>query len=113
MTMTVDEGKSTPNMDPNLQAYVQQKYLPAVVPIVGTVKHSARKIAVALLAAPERICGVALRVGYTGTLETDLAIYRLKIRPAPDLPPAALPGFFVLEEGIFQAYEDPSHSGKN
>src|SRR5258708_25869288 len=35
------------------------------------------------------------------TLETDLAIYRLKIKPTSDLPLVTLPGFFVLENGIF------------
>jgi len=38
------------------------------------------------------------------TLETDLAIYRLKIKPTSDLPLVTLPGFFVLENGIFIRY---------
>ena len=35
-------------MDSDLQAHAQPNYLPAIVPIVGTVKHSLRKLAVAL-----------------------------------------------------------------
>jgi hypothetical protein len=33
--------------------------------------------------APARVGGMAQRVSYTGLLETDLAIYRFKLRLAP------------------------------
>ena len=82
----------------------EQTYLPAVIPMVGTLKHSLRKVALARLVAPNQACGVAQRIGYSGTRETDLAIYRLRIRQSPDRHAVILPGFFVLEEGIFRPY---------
>jgi len=87
------------------QALPQPTYQPATVPIPGTLKHSLRKIALATLERPDRVCGVARRVGYTGTLETDLAMYRLRIRPDSEHTPVTLAGFFILEKGIFHAYE--------
>jgi len=99
-----DGGEST-HMDPDGHVPAQPPYLPARVPIVGTVKHSLRKLVIALVETPERACGVALRVGYIGTRETDLALYRLKVKPSPELPLVTLAGFFVLEEGRFHTYE--------
>jgi hypothetical protein len=92
------------------QVLQSQIYLPAVVPIVGTFKHSYRKVALARLETPNQLCGVAQRVGYTGTLATDLAIYRLKVRQSPDHRSVLLPGFFVFEEGVFRAYQDASET---
>lgn len=93
-------------MKSSKQVSPQQTYLPAVIPIVGTLKHSLRKVVLARLEAPNQVCGVAQRVGYTGTRETDLAIYRLRVRQSSDRQAATLPGFFVLEDGIFLAYQD-------
>jgi hypothetical protein len=62
------------------------------------------KISLATLDASDLVCGVTQRVGFTGTLETDLAIYRLKVRHSPDRPAVTLPGFFVLEDGVFRMY---------
>ncbi|SRR6266851_5012922 len=95
-------------MQSSQQVPPQQTYLPAVIPIGGTLKHSSRKVALARLEAPNQACGVAQRVGYTGTLETDLAIYRLRVRHSPDRQAVLLPGFFVLKEGVFRAYQDAS-----
>lgn len=81
------------------------QYLPALVPILGTVANSLRKIKIATREAPEVVCGFAQRVGYTGTLQTDLAIYRLRIKFSPDLLAVTLTNFFVLENGIFRVYE--------
>ena len=89
-------------MDSHLQAIPPSSYLPAIVPIVGTRKYSRRKLAIARVETPDRICGQAQRVGYTGALETDFAIYRLKVKSHPDLPANTLVGFFVLENGVFR-----------
>jgi hypothetical protein len=62
-------------------------------------------VIIALREAPEHACGAAFRIGYTSSQETDLAIYRLKIKPASGKPLVALPGLYILEEGIFQEYE--------
>jgi hypothetical protein len=90
---------------------IQQTYLSAVVPIIGTLKHSLRKVALVRFEVLNQACGVAQRVGYTGTWETDMAIYRLRVRQSPDHQAVVLPGpasFFVLEEGVFRAYHDVS-----
>ena len=79
-------------------------YLPAVVPVLGTVGNSVRKLKIALRETPGHICGQAQPVGYTGTLQTDLAIYRLRVKSHPDLPTITLSGFFVLENGLFHPY---------
>lgn len=65
-----------------------------------------RKLSIALEETPNHISGQALRVGYTGSLLTDLALYRLKIKATSELPATTLPGFFVLEHGLFRVYEE-------
>jgi hypothetical protein len=83
----------------------QPTYIPAVVPPIGTREHSLSKYLRAMKETPDRLCGLARRVGYTGPKETDLALYRLKVRSHPELPVVTLSGFFVLENGLFRAYE--------
>lgn len=92
-------------MDASVPAHLPLRYLPAVVPMTATVEHSSRKFLIATEAEPDRVCGQALRVGYTGSLQTDLAIYRLRVKSNPELAASTLSGFFVLEHGIFRAYE--------
>jgi hypothetical protein len=92
-------------MDASRPAHPPGRYQPASVPLTGTVEHSARKLSIALAEMPERICGQALRVGYTGRLSTDLALYRLKVKSHPELPAVTLSGLFVLEHGLFHEYE--------
>ena len=94
--------KSAP-MDASRPA--QPTYLPAVVPPIGTREHSLSKYLLATSEIPDRVCGLARRIGYTGPKETDLALYRLKVRSDPDRPIITLSGFFILEHGIFRAYE--------
>ncbi len=102
---SLPDGGERAHMDPDVHVPSQPHNLPARVPIVGTVKHSLRKLVIAVVETPEHVCGVALRVGYTGTRETDLALYRLKLKPGPELPLVTLAGFFVLEKGHFHKYE--------
>src|SRR5437762_4353176 len=83
----------------------QQTYIPTVVIGRITLKHSLYRLPIATANAPDQICGVAQRVGYTGKQENDLAIYRLKVKTGNNLPVITLPGFFVLEQGIFVDYE--------
>ena len=87
------------------QALPQPTYQPAIVTIPGTLKHSLRKIAIATTEVPDRTCGTAQRIGYTGTLETDLAMYLLRVKPDYEHVAVTLAGFFVLEKGIFRTYE--------
>ena len=90
---------------PNPTQLSQQTYIPAVA--IGRIplKHSLYRLPVATAGAPDQICGVAQRVGFTGKQDNDLAIYRLKIKAGNNLPVITLPGFFVLEQGKFVDYE--------
>lgn len=92
-------------MDASTPAHLPLRYLPAIVSATATVEHSSRKLSIATEAEPDCICGQALRVGYTGPLQTDLALYRLRVKSNPEFPANTLSGFFVLEDGIFRAYE--------
>jgi len=83
----------------------QQIYLPAAVPSSGTRQHSLSKYLLARRETPDRVCGLARRVGYTGTKETDFALYRLKVRATPDVLAVTLSDFFILEDGLFRVYE--------
>ena len=92
-------------MEPQTQATFENVYIPATNIGSATFRHSLSKVQVAITKAPELICGFAQRVGYTGSRDKDLAIYRLKVKQRQDLPTVTLPGFFVIENGIFLDYE--------
>jgi hypothetical protein len=81
-------------------------YVPIIAITRATLKHSWNKISVATATAPNHICGEARRIGYTGKDENDLALYRLKIRPGHGLSTVTLPAIYIIEDGIFQDYED-------
>ena len=83
----------------------QQTYIPTVAISHVTLKHTLYRLPIATRNAPDHICGIAMRVGYTGTQEHDLTMYRLKVKTGKHLPVMTLPGFFVLEQGIFVDYE--------
>lgn len=83
--------------------YIQHTYIPAIAIQHATLKHSWNKVPVATIAAPEQVCGEARRIGYTGKLDSDSALYRLKIKQG--LPTVTLPGLYIIENGIFQEYE--------
>ena len=84
----------------------QHVYVPIIAITRATLKHSWNKISVATVIAPDNICGDARRIGYTGKDENDLALYRLKIRPGHGLSTVTLPGIYIIEDGLFQDYED-------
>ncbi|HLI08331.1 MAG TPA: hypothetical protein VKV40_17335 [Ktedonobacteraceae bacterium] len=93
------------SMNHHLQATDQLTYIPAVAITQVTLRHSLQKIPVVIPGEPNRICGMAQRIGYTGNRDNDLAIYRLKIKAGEDFPTITLPGFFVIEDGVFKDYE--------
>jgi hypothetical protein len=82
-----------------------QTYIPAVSINRATLKYSSHKLPVSTLNNPEQLCGEARRIGYTGKSDSDLALYRLKIKTAQNYPTVTLPGLYIIEEGIFQDYE--------
>ena len=83
----------------------QQTYIPVVAIGRITLKHSLYRLPIATLDVPDHTCGVAQRVGYIGTQENDLTLYRLKVKAGNNLSIMTLPGFFVLEQGVFVDYE--------
>ena len=92
-------------MESQTQAGFENIYIPATHMGPATFRYSLSKVQVAIRKAPELICGFAQRVGYTGSQDKDLAVYRLKVKPRIDLPTVTLPGFFVIENGAFLEYE--------
>ena len=85
--------------------YAQHTYIPAIAITRATLKHSWNKVPVATVAAPEQVCGEARRIGYTGKLDSDSALYRLKIKQGKGLPTVTLPELYIIENGMFQEYE--------
>ncbi len=83
----------------------QQTYIPAVAITNATLKHSWGKLPVASTLAPDRICGEARRIGYTGKQDNDLALYRLKIKSGNGLPTVTLPSLYVIKDGSFIEYQ--------
>ena len=91
-----------PNIERQPAGATEQMYVPASIPF----EQSQRKVPIALSERPDQVCGVAQRVGRTGTRESDPAIYRLKLKTSlASFKSAVLPGFFVLERGVFIPYE--------
>ncbi|HZR42676.1 MAG TPA: hypothetical protein VFB12_21320 [Ktedonobacteraceae bacterium] len=80
-------------------------YIPAVAIMRATLKYSWNKIPVATLAQPDHICGEARRIGYTGKQDSDLAVYRLKIKPERGRSAVTLPGLYIIDGGVFVDYD--------
>ncbi|HZU68503.1 MAG TPA: hypothetical protein VFA09_14595 [Ktedonobacteraceae bacterium] len=86
----------------NILTSAQQTYLPAIRDASPVFEHSLRRIPIVAIDAPDIVCGVAYRIGSTGKSGNDLAMYRLKLKTSfSSLKTATLPGFFVIENGIF------------
>jgi hypothetical protein len=92
-------------MKQNLLLSSQQTYIPAIMISRATLKYSWSRLPVATNLAPEETCGKAIRIGYTGRLDNDLALYRLKIKQGNGLPTVTLPNIYIIEEGLFLDYE--------
>ena len=76
----------------------EQTYIPASIPF----EQSQRKVPFATRENPDDICGMAVRIGWAGTGESDPPIYRLKLKTSlASLKTTVLPGFFVLKQGVF------------
>lgn len=80
-------------------------YRPVVAITQITARHTMGRVPIALADKPECVCGMARRVGYTGTHDTDLAIYRLKVKEHANANAMMLPTLFVVDEGLFVEYE--------
>jgi len=90
----------------SILAFAQQTYLPAIDDASPVFELSLRSIPIVSTEAPDTVCGIAYRVGSTGKSRSDLAMYRLKLKVSiVGLRAATLPGFFVIEDGVFVEYE--------
>lgn len=90
----------------SILTFAQQTYLPAIHDASPVFEQSLRSVPIVASDAPDSVCGIAYRVGSTGKSRSDLAMYRLKLKVSlASLRTATLPGFFVIEDGIFVEYE--------
>jgi hypothetical protein len=92
-------------MAQNLLFQPQHIYIPAIAITRATLKHSWGRIPVATSVEPETVCGEARRIGYTGKSDSDLALYRLKIKQNKDVPTMTLPSVYIVDNGTFTEYE--------
>ncbi|MFL5627056.1 MAG: hypothetical protein ACJ788_15860 [Ktedonobacteraceae bacterium] len=92
-------------MDSQQLAPLQQTYIPVIALASATLRHSLRRLEIATIHTPDHVCGMAQRIGYTGGQANDLAIYRLKVKGRNIISSITLPGFYVIENGVFVEYE--------
>ena len=88
-----------------VERLAQQIFVPTPPIQRITTRQTMGKVQIASLKQPDSICGIALRVGYTGKGYEDLATYRLKIKTERTKIFVTLPSVFVVEDGIFLDYE--------
>jgi DNA-binding MarR family transcriptional regulator len=102
-----DEKGSLMKHKQDLPLAPQQTYLPATSDVSLVFEQSLRNIPIVARDKPDRVCGVARRVGRTGKGKHDPAIYRLKLKvDFASSKAATLPGFFVIENGVFVAFDE-------
>ena len=96
----------SPRINPKFAAFAHCQYYPVIDDgiLELTRKHSWKHLPLVCADAPGQPYGSALRIGYTGTQEMDLAIYRLKLRGTGDRA-FMLPFLYVLQDGVFIPYE--------
>ena len=97
-------------MNQELVLQPQQTYIPAIAIRRATLKYSWGRLPVATLSEPKAVCGEARRIGYTGKCDSDLALYRLKIKYADHLPTMTLPGMYIIDQGRFLDYDLWQHA---
>lgn len=95
-------------MKNRMEEQTHQIYVPVEAIQCATIRSSWNRLPVAWADEPDTICGLAHRIGYTGTSDHDLAIYRLKVKGRDERSKnkrRTLAALFVLEDGVFQLYE--------
>ena len=93
-------------MNKSMQMLMQLKFVPVTPFEQITAQHNLKKVMIASMDDPEHACGVARRVGFTGTQNSDLALYRLKIMKDDGRTFITLPHWFVVDQGRFINYEE-------
>ncbi len=84
----------------------QVTYVPAVSISQITARHTMGRVLIAREGAPDCICGMARRIGYTGSHDCDLAVYRLKVKERASDNAATLPLLYVVDGGLFVDYDE-------
>jgi hypothetical protein len=92
-------------MKERVRSKQQITYCPAITVDRITIHHTLGRLAVTTLEEPGSLCGIAMRVGYTSTSDTALALYRLKLKIQGQRVYVTLSSFFVVDGGIFLPYE--------
>jgi hypothetical protein len=82
-----------------------RKYVPVPARARMTWGYSLYQLLVAPSDAPDQVCGVARRVGYTGSTPNAPAIYRLRVKTEGKRRTMTLAGFFIVENGAFVEYD--------
>ncbi len=85
---------------------IRATYVPFVSISQITARHTMGRVLIAKESEPEDICGIARRIGYTGTRGCDLAIYRLKVKERASDNATTLPMFYVVDDGLFVDYDE-------
>lgn len=80
-------------------------YVPVVPILQITARHTMGRVLIAREGEPDCICGIARRIGYTGTRGCDLAIYRLKVKERASDNATTLPTLYVVDGGLFIDYD--------
>lgn len=90
----------------------QVMYVPAVSILQITTRHTMGRVPIAKKNDPNCICGVARRIGYTGSRACDLAIYRLKVKEHVSDNAMTLPMLYVVDGGLFVDYNEWRQRGE-
>jgi hypothetical protein len=89
----------------------QNVYVPATAETSSPSKLPKSSILLALQERPDQICGIAQRVGCTNEANYEQVIYRLKLKAhLVGFFNTTIPGFFVLENGVFLQYVPPDQA---
>ncbi len=97
------------NKDELLQTLPQQTFIlaPAITREMSHLPKS--RVPIATRMVPDRICGKAQLIGYTGTSKDALALYRIKVIVNNQYGHVTLPSLFVLVDDLFIDYQQWSH----
>lgn len=87
---------------------VTVSYISALQDTPTRFRDSLKKVPFTRSDASNQVYGVAVRVGATGNMGDDRALYRLKLKMsfAHSQTTATLPGFFLLENNVFVPYDN-------
>ena len=98
------------NKNDLLDSIPRQSYIPILLDTSSSQELAPSKTPIATHSAPEQICGMARRIGYTASSRNAFALYRIKAQVDHKNSYVTLPSIFVLVDGIFLDYQEWSNS---